>query len=71
MSEKTCIMCLRLPGAVNNRHSECSVADCPHRRHCWSDGLDDIHYLRIDDSGGVTPVDSADQIDRLFDDARA
>jgi hypothetical protein len=40
MSEKTCIMCLRTPGSVNNAVSECSLPHCPHRRHCWSEGTD-------------------------------
>lgn len=38
-----CSTCHRDPARVNSDFSECSVADCPHRRHCWSEGVSTHH----------------------------
>lgn len=33
----TCTTCGRNPEKVNDDWHECSHADCPHRRHAWSE----------------------------------
>jgi hypothetical protein len=32
-----CETCYRDPERMNSEYSECSHADCPHRRKAWSD----------------------------------